>query len=51
MGKFLAYDLKNREEAKIFFIKAKEALISQKDSFGYLEYTNLLSDITKELGE
>ena len=51
MGKFLAYDLKNREEAKIFFVKAKNALISQKDSFGYLEYTNLLSDITKELGE
>ena len=51
MGKFLAYDLKNREEAKIFFTKAKDALISQKDTFGYLEYTNLLSDITKELGE
>lgn len=51
MGKFLAYDLRNREEAKIFFAKAKDALISQKDAFGYLEYTNLLSDITKELGE
>ena len=51
MGKFLAYDLKNREEAKIFFSKAKNALIAQKDRFGYLEYTNLLSDITRELGE
>jgi len=51
MGKFLAYDLKNREEAMIFFAKAKSALMAQKDTFSYLEYTNLLSDITKELGE
>jgi tetratricopeptide (TPR) repeat protein len=51
MGKFLAYDLKNREEAKIFFAKAKSSLIAQKDTFSYLEYTNLLSDITRELGE
>jgi len=51
MGKFLAYDLKNREEAKLFFAKAKSSLIAQKDAFDYLEYTNLLSDITKELGE
>jgi Tfp pilus assembly protein PilF len=51
MGKFLAYDLRNREEARDFFIRAKASLIAQKDTFGYLEYTNLLSDITKELGE
>lgn len=51
MGKFLAYDLRNREEARSFFQRAKNSLISQKDVFGYLEYTNLLSDITKELGE
>jgi len=25
--------------------------MAQKDTFSYLEYTNLLSDITKELGE
>jgi len=51
MGKFLAYDLKNREEAKIFFAKAKITLMAHKDAFSYLEYTNLLSDITRELGE
>ncbi|WP_263833652.1 tetratricopeptide repeat protein [Sulfurospirillum oryzae] len=51
MGKFLAYDLRNRAEAKAFFVKAKVSLIAQKDAFGYLEYTNLLSDITKEIGE
>lgn len=51
MGKFLAYDLKNRVKAKRFFRTAKESLIAQKDAFSYLEYTNLLSDITKELGE
>lgn len=51
MGKFLAYDVKNRVEARVFFQRAKEALISKKDTFNYLEYTNLLSDITKELGE
>lgn len=51
MGKFLAYDLRNRAEAKAFFVKAKASLIAQKDAFGYLEYTNLLSDITKEIGE
>ncbi|AFL69190.1 tetratricopeptide repeat protein [Sulfurospirillum barnesii] len=51
MGKFLAYDLKNRENARVFFQRAKEALMAQKDTFAYLEYTNLLSDITKELGD
>jgi len=51
MGKFLAYDLRNREEARSFFVRAKASLIAQKDTFGYLEYTNLLSDITKEIGE
>ena len=51
MGKFLAYDVKNREEARSFFVKAKTSLIAQKDAFDYLEYTNLLSDITKEIGE
>ncbi len=51
MGKFLAYDLRNRDQARSFFQRAKNSLIAQKDAFGYLEYTNLLSDITKELGE
>ena len=51
MGKFLAYDLKNRDRARIFFNDAKMSLIDQKDAFPYLEYTNLLSDISKELGE
>ena len=51
MGKFLAYDLRNRGEARGFFVRAKASLIAQKDAFGYLEYTNLLSDITKEIGE
>lgn len=51
MGKFLAYDLRNREQSRSFFQRAKNSLIAQKDAFGYLEYTNLLSDITKELGE
>ena len=51
MGKFLTYDLKNRTEAKVYFAKAKTSLIAQKDHYSYLEYTNLLSDITKELGE
>lgn len=51
MGKFLAYDLKSREKSKTFFRQAKESLMAQKDAFSYLEFTNLLSDITKELGE
>ncbi|ACZ12831.1 tetratricopeptide repeat protein [Sulfurospirillum deleyianum] len=51
MAKFLAYDVKNRVEARVFFERARSALIAQKDAFAYLEYTNLLSDITKELGE
>ncbi|MCD8476750.1 MAG: hypothetical protein LRY68_01400 [Sulfurospirillum sp.] len=51
MGKFLAYDVRNRETARPYFERAKASLIEQKDKYGYLEYTNLLSDITKELGE
>jgi len=51
MGKFLAYDVKNRDEAHPYFQRAKVSLIAHKDDYGYLEYTNLLSDITKELGE
>ncbi|MDY0264011.1 MAG: hypothetical protein RBR12_02405 [Sulfurospirillum cavolei] len=49
MGKFLAYDMKNRDEARVFFRRAKESLIAQQKEFDYLEYTNLLSDITQEL--
>jgi len=49
MGKFLAYDMKNRDEARVFFKRAKESLMAQQKEFDYLEYTNLLSDITQEL--
>lgn len=51
MGKFLVYDVKNRDEAHPYFQRAKTALIAHKNDYAYLEYTNLLSDITKELGE
>lgn len=51
MGKFLAHDIKSRERARFYFQQAKTSLMAQKDAFEYLEYTNLLSDITKELGE
>ena len=51
LGKILAYDIKNKKEATAFFTKAKNALISKKESFSYLEYTNLLSDISKEIKE
>jgi tetratricopeptide (TPR) repeat protein len=51
LGKILLYDVKNEEEAKHYFTMAKNRLIAQKDAFAYVEYTNLLSDIRKELGE
>ncbi|KIM07788.1 MAG: hypothetical protein KU29_06010 [Sulfurovum sp. FS06-10] len=51
IGKILLYDVKNEEEAKQYFLVAKSNLVKQKDVFGYVEYTNLLSDIAKELGE
>ena len=51
MGKFLAHNLKNKELAEAYFRQAKESLLKQKDQYGYLEFTNLLSDITRELGE
>lgn len=51
LGKILEYDIKSDDEAKVFFTKAKKALIGEKESFSYLEYTNLLSDISKELKE
>lgn len=51
LGKILEYDIKNQEEAAVFFHKAKKALIRKKESIPYLEYTNLLSDISKELKE
>ncbi len=51
LGKILEYDIKNKEEATVFFLKAKKALIRKKELFPYLEYTNLLSDISKELKE
>lgn len=51
LAKILAYDVKNDELAREYFLNAKNALIAKKDSFTYLEYTNLLSDITKELKE
>jgi tetratricopeptide (TPR) repeat protein len=51
MGKFIAHDIKDREGARPYLEQAKASLIAQKDTFGYLEYTNLLSDITTELGE
>lgn len=51
LGKILAYDIKNIEEAVGFFTKAKQALIAQKASLTSLEYTNLLSELAKELKE
>ena len=51
MGKFLLYDVRDRNEALYYFRVAKEALIAKKDTYEYLEFTNLLSDISKELGE
>lgn len=51
IGKILTYDVKNINEARPYFLEAKRILLSKKEVFGYLEYTNLLSDITKELGE
>jgi len=33
----------------VFFKRAKESLMAQQKEFDYLEYTNLLSDITQEL--
>lgn len=51
MGKILMHDVKNTQEAKGYFAQAKKTLLTQKDAFAYVEYTNLLSDITKELGE
>ena len=51
LGKILAHDIKNEDEARDYFARAKVSLIAQKAFFGYLEYTNLLSDITQELKE
>lgn len=51
LGKILMYDVKNVDKAKYYFIKAKTSLIAQKNDIEYVTYTNLLSDITKELGE
>lgn len=51
MGKILMHDVKNESEALLHFRKAKHSLVANKESFGYLEYANLLSDITKELKE
>ena len=51
MGKILTYDVKNTSEAKRYYAQAKQTLMLSKDSFGYMEYTNLLSDLSKELGE
>jgi tetratricopeptide (TPR) repeat protein len=51
LGKILLYDVKNEEQAKQYFSNAKKRLIAQKDAFAYIEYTNLLSDISKELKE
>jgi len=51
LGKILLYDVKNEEDAKRYFTAAKNRLIKQKDAFAYVEYTNLLSDIRKELRE
>lgn len=51
LGKIFAYDVKSQEEAKLYFIKAKEALLEQKENFAPPEYTMLLSDISKELQE
>jgi len=51
LGKILLYDVKNEKDAKRYFTAAKNRLIKQKDAFAYVEYTNLLSDIRKELRE
>ncbi len=51
LGKILAHDVKNTDEARRYFKHAKEALMAKKDEISYLEYTNLLSDISKELSE
>ena len=51
MGKILMYDVKNSDEAKRYFVQCKQTLLQSKGMFGYMEYTNLLSDIGKELGE
>ena len=51
LGKILAHDVKNVDEARPYFKHAKEALIAKKNEVPYLEYTNLLSDISKELSE
>lgn len=51
IGKILTYDVKNAKEARPYFVEAKRILLTKKEAFGYLEFTNLLSDITKELGE
>ena len=51
LGKILLHDVKNEEQAKQYFSNAKKRLIAQKDAFAYVEYTNLLSDISKELKE
>jgi len=51
MGKILMYDVKNSDEAKRYFVQSKQTLLQSKEMFGYVEYTNLLSDISKELGE
>jgi tetratricopeptide (TPR) repeat protein len=51
LGKILLYDVKNEADAKRYFTTAKNRLVTQKDAFAYVEYTNLLSDIRKELRE
>lgn len=51
IAKILMYDVKDETAARYHFTKAKKALIAQKDQIEYVEYTNLLSDITKELKE
>jgi len=51
LGKILLYDVKNEADAKRYFTTAKNRLVTQKDAFAYVEYTNLLSDISKELRE
>jgi len=51
LGKILLYDVKNEADAKRYFTTAKNRLVKQKDAFAYVEYTNLLSDISKELRE
>lgn len=51
IAKILRYDVKDEEEAQQHFIRAKKSLLEQKDRFEYVEYTNLLSDISKELKE